>query len=159
MSDARRVQVNLAGFPSHIFKIDGERFFGVNSVTFDEKRERAFGYGMDRAHAPRGRTPGKYTPGELKIKFFKDTAITLRASLKARAADSRSIGDVVMQMRLDVDEGEIQGSIQWHDVVYTGPSHSVEESPDPTFEEWAFSFMRAETEGTTLFNSIEEPTT
>ena len=71
MIDDLRVNGNLIGWGSHILKMDGERIYGITSIGFDQKRERSYGYGMTRAHAPSGRTGGKYTPGAVKMTLRK----------------------------------------------------------------------------------------
>lgn len=156
MSDALRVNGNLIGWGSHIFKINGERIFGLMSIGWTEKRERAFGYGMTRSHAPLGRTSGKYTPGPLKTTLHKHTATALRQSLADLVDDGRSYGNAEVPVFLQYVEGDKVFTVEFELCATTGQDCTDEENPDPTKEEWEWSYMRCSQDGLTLYDSSEE---
>jgi hypothetical protein len=154
--DTLRVNGNLVSWASTIFKIYTDRFTGLVSIGWDDKRERVPGYGMNRSHAPIGRTSGKYTPGIVKVKMHKHAAIDLRFYLANLAVDGRSYGNAIFPMYLQYVESDLVSTVEFFDCATTGETCSDEESPDPRFEEWEFSTLRIRKDGLTLYDSSEE---
>ena len=152
-----RVVVNLVSWPSHKFKFDGERLFGLTAVNWDDKRERAYGYGMNRSHAPIGRTAGKYTPGAVKLTLHRHTWKLILAHLRDKAPDGRSYGNVMVDAILQVEEGDVQSTVEFRDCVVTTKNGKAEESADPNMVEIELSVMRIIEDGATLYDSSEEP--
>jgi hypothetical protein len=112
---------------------------------------------MNRSHAPIGRTAGKYTPGVLKIKFHKHTAVAMRTLLATYAEDGKSYGNARVDNYLQYVEPQTMqvSTVQFLDCTTTGENCADEESADPRFEEWEFSVMRIITDGMTLYDSTE----
>jgi len=156
MSDDLRVNGNLIGWGSHILKIDGERWFGITGINFGEKRERSFGWGMTRSHAPLARTGGKYTPGAVKMTMWKHTAVALRKKLASKASDGRSYGNAEVPVFLQCVEGDKTSTTEFDQMTTTGIDCSDEENADGTKEEWEWSAMRIRRDGLTLYDSSEE---
>lgn len=157
MLDQVRVNGNLISWASTQLKINGEILNGLVSISWDEKRERAFGYGMSRSHGPRGRTAGKYTPGNVKIKANKDSVIAMRDYLGALADDGRSFGNTRFPIILQyVEPGQLPSTVVFEDCAVVSLTASDEESPDPRYEEWEFSTMRIRTDDLTLYDSSVE---
>ena len=154
-SDDLRVNGNLIGWGSHILRIDGERWYGVTSVGWEQSRERTFGWGMNRAHAPISRTPGKYVPGALKMTLYKHTASALRESLATLADDGTSYGNVSVPIFLQYAEGDNTTTVEFDDACVTKESGDDEENPDPTKETWEWSVTRILNDGLTLFDASE----
>lgn len=150
--DEVRVQGKLVSWASNIFKINGVRYFGVTSVSWDQSRERPFGYGQNRSGLPRGQASGKYVPGTLKVKMFTDTAIALRKDLAALADDSKSYGEVEVPATNQVAEGAFKSTAEFIRCSVTKETPGVEESGEPTQEEWEFSTHGILTDGLSLFN-------
>jgi hypothetical protein len=156
MSDDLRVNGHLIAWGSHILKINGTRWFGITGISWDEKRERSFGWGMARSHAPSGRTPGKYTPGALKTTAWRHTAGALREYLASLVDDSRSYGNAIVPIFLQYVEGSKVFTVEFEDAAPTGITVSDEENADPNKEEWEWSVMRIRNDGLTLYDSSEE---
>jgi hypothetical protein len=150
-----RVNGNLIGWGSHILRIDGDRAIGVTAINWDQARERAYGAGMNRAHAPIGRTGGKYLPGALKTTMYKHTAIALREKLAAQASDQQSYGNVAVPIFLQVAEGDVTSTTEFEECVVTKESSDAEENPDPEKEVWEWSVMRILNNGLSLFDDTE----
>jgi hypothetical protein len=153
--DELRVNGNLIGWGSHLMKVDGERVIGVLSVAWDQARERVYGYGMNRAHAPIGATSGKYTPGVLKMGMYKHTATALRARFASLADDGVSYGNPRVPIFLQYVEGDHTTTVEFEDCAITKDGGSDEENPDPTKEEWELQVMRIKVDGLTLYDSTE----
>lgn len=153
--DELRVNGNLIGWGSHLFKLDGERVIGVTAVAWDQSRERAYGYGMNRAHAPIAATAGKYTPGVVKMTMYKHTASAVRARLASLAEDGVSYGNVRVPGFLQYVEGDKVTTIDFEEMAVVKDGGSDEENPDPTKEEWEFQVMRIKNDGLTLYDSTE----
>ena len=156
--DQVRINGNAVSWSSTIFKIAGERVTGVASVAWDQKRERTLVYGMNRSHAPIGRTAGKYTPGVLKCKFLKHTAVAMRTLLATYADDGKSYGNARVDNYLQYVEPNTLNvsTVEFLDCCVVSEGDSDEESADARFEEWEFSVMRIITDGTTEYDSSQE---
>jgi|SRR6185295_9212836 len=150
-----RVNGNLIGWGSHILRIDGDRIYGVTAISWDHSRERAYGAGMNRAHAPVGRTSGKYVPGTLKMTMYEHTAIALREKLAALASDETSYGNVAVPIFLQVAEGEKTATVEFEECCVVKEGSDAEENPDPKKQTWEWSPMRIINNGFTLFDDTE----
>lgn len=156
MADDQRLEKNLVSWGSHIFKIDGVRWFGLTNIEFDEKNEPAYGYGMTRSHAPISRTAGKYTPGVVKLTWHKHSAILFNQYLANRAPDGKSIGKVVFQAMLQVSEDDIVSETELVNCRVMSRASKAEENPDPNMRDIEIHVMRIIEDGTTLYDSTEE---
>lgn len=154
-NDDLRVNGNLIGWGSHILRIDQDRWYGITAIDWEQSRERAFGYGMNRAHAPIGRTPGKYIPGPLKMTMYKHTAQALRATLALSAVDGASYGNVAVPIFLQYAEGENTTTLEFDDACVVKETGADEENPDPTKEVWEWSVTRILSDGLALFDASE----
>lgn len=154
MADIREVNGNEVSWGSFYCKIDGERYYGINSVSYGHGRERAKGYGMDRSQAPSRRSRGKYTTEPLKVRFYKRTADELRRALAAKSPSGTSYGDVEFEAVLQYVEGEgpeaVSGHIEFLRCVYSKVTATIEEGPDLVVEEIEFDVMAIRENGLTL---------
>lgn len=151
MSDAIRVNGNQFSWGSISVKINGDRYYGFTAIGYGDSRERVMAYGMGRAHAPRGRSLGKYTTEPVTLTGWKDTMAALRSAL-AQAGDGTSFGDTVCQIVVQyVEAGNTPVTVELEDCVMTKATSTDEESPDPSKEEAEFSCMRIRRNGLTLF--------
>jgi hypothetical protein len=157
MSDQAILQNNLVSWGSHIFKIDGERWYGLTAFSGGtDKLERAYGYGMNRSHAPVGRSAGKYTPPTPGFTMHVSTYVKFIQYLKSKAPDQRSIGNVEFHLMLQVSEGDIQSDMQWYRCTLAERTPKAEENAEGQTREVVLSCMRYMEDGTTLYNSSEE---
>lgn len=157
MSDEAILQNNLVSWGSHILKIDGVRWFGVTAFTGGtDKLERAYGYGMNRSHAPIARAAGKYTPPTPGFTMHAHTYRRFIDYLKNRAPDRRSIGKVEFHLMLQVREGSLTSDMEWRRCTLTERNPKAEENVEGQTREVVLSCMRYIEDGTTLYDSSEE---
>lgn len=156
MADTFRVNGNIHSWASMIAKANNERFYGFNEITYGDKRERQYAYGMGRHQAPRGRTHGKYTIEPVKIGGPKSSIQALRAGLAALSPDGVSYGDVEFQFTLQYFESEDSPiTVVIERLVIVGNSVSDSESADVGKDEVECSAMLIRRNGLSLFDSIE----
>lgn len=155
MGDSVRVNQNMYSWGSIVLKLpNGDRFYGFNSVSFADKRERVKVYGMGRHHAPRGRTRGKYSTDPVKLSGPKGTVHAFRLALATLATDGRSIGDVEFTANVQfVETGELPMDVLIERCVLSSDSSSHEENPDPLKDEIELDCMLIRRNGMTLFDS------
>jgi hypothetical protein len=157
MSDQYYINGNQYGWASIVLKFAGDVFTGFRSISYGDKRERSYAYGMGRPGQPRGRTAGKYTPDEIKLGGFKGSAQILLDTLAASASDQRSYGNVEIEITvqyLETSSGanEVPILVEMHNCVVTGVASSEEEGPDALADEITLSTMGIVRNGTTLYD-------
>lgn len=154
MSDEIRINGNQFSWGSIILKIDGERFYGLTSLSYGDKRVRKKTYGMGKAQAPRGRTRGKYEPDPGKIGGAKSTVQALIDLLASKSSDGKSFGNVSFEALAQyIDEGENPITVRLEDCVVTGHASSESEGQDELNDELEIDYMRVYRNGKTLFDS------
>jgi hypothetical protein len=161
MSDQIRVNGNQYSWGSIVLRVDGEPFTGFTSISFGDKRERAYAYGMGRAQAPRGRTRGKYTPEPVKLTGFAGSVQILRQALAALSSTGRSYGNVESEITVQYVENEggsneVPIIVQLHRCTVTSDLSSEEESPDPSKCELEMQAMYVERNGYTLYDPNDD---
>ena len=151
MSDLRRVNGNVIGWGSMTLKIGSERYTGVLELSYNDKRDRAYVYGLGPAQAPRGRTSGKYTMENVKIKVTKSTGVAIRDAL-ARLSDSGTCyGDPTFSGSVEyVERDDTPEFVTFEDLVYISQSESHAEGIDALVEEIEMQAMRIYRNGLTL---------
>lgn len=153
MSDAIRVNGNQFSWGSISVKVNGEKFYGFTSIGYGDSRERVMAYGMNRSHAPRGRSSGKYATEPVTITGWKDSMAKLRQAL-AQAGDGVSYGNTICQIVVQYVEGTNDPvTVELDDCVWTKSTSTDEESADPLKEEAEFSCMRIRRNGLTLYGA------
>lgn len=156
MADQVRINGNLYSWSSVKFLIDGDPYTGITSITYADKRERAYGYGMGRHHAPHGRSAGKYTPDPVKVTMWRGAAQAARTALAALALDQISYGNVRFVASVQyIEIGEVPINVTIEGCVWTANSATDEESPDPLKEEVELNPMLIRRNGLVLFDSTE----
>ena len=91
MPDPNLVRVNntLYGWNSSRLTIDGDPFTGgLVAIEHAQKRERKLVHAGSPNGRPKGWTSGKYSVPTLKMRFLKDSAAALKASLAVLGAGS-----------------------------------------------------------------------
>jgi hypothetical protein len=152
--DLVSINGNQLSWGSCSFAVDGIPIIGVKGCKYADKRERVKSYGAGRAHAPRGRTRGKYT-AEASGTFHKDTASSLRAYLAARGGGA-TYGDTEFTFGVQYFESDTGlVDVQLQRCVYSGTDATDEENPDPLFEEVVLDPMLIVRNGLTLFDADE----
>ena len=154
MADQIRVNGNMVGWGSITIRLDDEVFSGFDSISYGDKRERVKHYGMGRAHAPRGRTSGKYTVENTKLRGPKGTVMALRTALARRAADGKSYGNVEFPIVVQyVESGEVPITVELERNAIVSDVSSDDESGDPSKEEIECDTMLIRRNGLTLFDN------
>lgn len=155
MADQDPVRINGKAFSwaSTSFKLGSLPITGITDVTYGDKLEKAYAYGMNRSHAPIARTKGKYVPDPLKITVHRHTAHAIREALAKGSPDGKSTGSTSKTVTIQSVEGDLP--VQTVEAVGcelaedTG-THS--ENADPEKEELTFSVMFYRRNGKTLFD-------
>ena len=81
MADEIRINGIAHSWGSTKLKIDGERYSGITSISYSDKLETSFGYGMGKSHKPRAQSRGKYSAEQIVMKVQTSTAQAIRDTL------------------------------------------------------------------------------
>lgn len=155
MADEIRVNGNQHSWGSITVKVDGDRFYGFTSIGYADSRERVKAYGMGRAHAPRGRSRGKYQTEPVTLTGWKGSVQQLRQAL-ADAGDGESYGDTIFQIVVQyVEADDTPITVELEDCVFVKNTTSEEEGPDPLKEDIEIDCMRIRRNGLVLFDNSE----
>ncbi len=156
MSDEVRVNGNQLSWGSITLKIDQAKYFGFTAISFGDKRERTYAFGINRSQAPRGRSRGKYTPEPVALTGWKGSVQQVLQAL-ADAGGGASYGDYEFQIVVEYfEENDEQITVELDDCVVTGVTASEEEGPDPLKTELEISCMRVRRNGLTLYDNSED---
>lgn len=155
MADEVRVNGNAMGWASVEFKVGGERFYGVKSISYSDSRTRSKVWGMGRHQAPRGQTSGKYDVDPVQVTIEKESAKALRAALAAKSADSKSFGSVEFEIVVQYTEGARNVTDELHRCTWSKSTSKSEEGPDALYEDVEFNCLQIEWDGKTLFDGSE----
>jgi hypothetical protein len=163
-------QGRVCSWSDNRFKVWDEVLTGVTKISYGVKRNRTLAYGQSRAHAPIGKTNGKFEPETLKVTMHRHTwsgvggySTGLRQSLMDQASDGKSIGNVdnipiLVQLYNPggSSSGPVESTIEFQGCALVSDAKSIEENPDPEFVELEFIFERCIEDGATLYDSSEE---
>jgi hypothetical protein len=150
------VNGNQFSWGSIVLKLNQERFTGFTAISYSDKRERVKAYGMGRAHAPRGRSRGKYTIDPVKVTGWTRSVQSFREALAALAADGLSYGDIEFQILVQyIETTEAEIDVEIDRCVWMSNNTSNEENPDPLKEEVEFDAMLIRRNGLVLFDNSE----
>ena len=148
-----RVRINgiAHSWGSCKLKIAGERVAGVLSISYSDKLETAFGYGMTRAHGPRSQSRGKYSAEPISMKVTKSTAQEIREML-ARRGDGISYGIVMVPIVLQYLEPDDKPiTVEFEDCRLVENSASDEEGFDELSEELKWTTFGIRRNGLALY--------
>jgi hypothetical protein len=151
MSDRILYNGNLVGWSSYLLKINGLSYTNLTEVSDGDKLERAYGYGMSRSHKPIGKTPGKYTPDPLKIKFYQHSRGLLMNDLVQTSPDNSLANVPDFPVFLQYLERETTSSTLFVDCSVTSIVESITESNEGVMCEVEFMPLYIERDGITLF--------
>lgn len=154
--DSITVNGNQYDWGSVQVTIDGIPLIGVAGIKYSDKRERSFAYGTGKAHAPRGRTRGKYS-AEAGITLWKDSADDFRLYLASRDPSfSGSFGNTEFLLDVQYFEDDLGlVDVQLLRCCVVGDDSSEEENADPTKEEFGLSVFQIVRNGVTLFDNSD----
>lgn len=153
MANEVRINGNTLSWGSTICRINGISQNWLTSISYSDKRERAVVYGMGRHHAPRGRTLGKYSVENGKLKGPKGDVQGFLDYLATLSPNGQSFGDSRFDVVLQFIEAEQAVTVELEDCRVVGVSASDEESAEALQDEVEISIMRVRRNGKTLFDS------
>jgi hypothetical protein len=155
MADQVRINGVIHSWASVYFKLAGERFYGIKSISYGDSRSRSKGYGMGRHYAPRGRTSGKYEVDPVAVTCEKATAKALRDKA-AQLAGGSSFGNAEFEIVVQyVEAGNDTITDTIEQCTFSKEAAKAEENPDPTVEDLEFDAMRIKWNGLTLYDTSE----
>ena len=156
MADLKRVNGNQISWGSAVAKVDGDRYHGFTEVSFGDKRERAYTWGMGKHQAPRGRSRGKYTPEPVKIKGPVASIEALCSALAAKSSTGTSYGDTEFQFTVQFSESdELPLTIEIERCVVVSRVASHSEGSEALQEELELSCMKVRRNGNVLFDESD----
>jgi hypothetical protein len=151
MADEIRINGIAHSWGSTKLKIAGERYSGVMSISYSDKLETAFGYGMGREHKPRAQSRGKYSAEQIVMKVHTSTAQSIRNML-ANRGNGASYGMVnvpIVLQYLEPDEGA--NTVEFEDCRLVEDGSSDEEGSDLLSVELKWSTFGIMRNGLTLY--------
>lgn len=152
MADQVRINGNALSWGSIRVKVADEVFSGFTKLEYGDKRERGKVWGMGKAHGPRARSRGKYTPDPVKLGGPKSTMQALRARLAALSPNGVAYGSTIFQITAEyVENGDDPVLVEVEDCVLVANTTSEEENPDPLKEDVEIDCMRIRRNKLTLF--------
>jgi hypothetical protein len=157
MSDQVFVNGRAFSRSSCQLKMEGEEFFGFDTIEFGQSRERGIKYGSGKSAGPRARTGGRYKAKELVFGFQLDTAAAVKKSLARRASDGKSYGNPDVLWTLNVEEPGLEPQFyEFLNATLDDEATSVEDSTEGTVEKQTFNPMRIKQNGLSLYDQSEE---
>ncbi|WP_437606256.1 hypothetical protein WMF20_35390 [Sorangium sp. So ce834] len=141
-------------------KVDNDEFYGFTGVDYEEKLERAFAWGMDKAGVPRGVTKGKYSVEGSSIKMYKASALALIEALARKSPGGKSYGHVLFHLTLQYVEEDISVTEELFGCRIAGAKRSIAQGPDAAIDEIPITVMYAKIsgpniQGLTLFDNSQ----
>lgn len=85
MSDQPRINGVAQSWASISLVVADQRYYGVKEITFGDKIEAPFGYGLGAAYAPQRQGRGKYSTDPVVLKCYRSTAEQIRTALAAQS--------------------------------------------------------------------------
>ncbi len=153
MANEVRINGNVISWGSVICRINGIPQNWPTSISYSDKRERAVVYGMGRHHAPRGRTLGKYSVENPKLKGPKADVSGFLDYLASLSTDGNSFGDVRFDIVVQYIEDEQSVTVEIEDCRVVGVTASDEESADALQDEVEIHAMRLRRNGKSMFDA------
>jgi len=151
MSDEIRINGIAHSWGSTKLKIDGERYSGVMSISYSDKLETAFGYGMGKAQRPRAQSRGKYSAEQVVMKVQTSTAQAIRDMLADRG-DGTSYGVVTVPIVLQYLEPDDEPiTVEFEECRLVEDGSSDEEGGDVLTVELKWSTFGIIRNGKTLY--------
>lgn len=153
MPDTPRVNNNQYGWGSLETEVAGQRLFGYTEISFKDTRNRSYTYGQNRSQKPRGRTSGKYDPGQVTLTGY---ASSISAFLKALAnlSGTSSFGNAPFEIIINaVEDGEeTPMTVLIEDCRVTSVGESWSEGEDALMQDLEIQPMCIRRNGLVLFD-------
>jgi hypothetical protein len=137
---------NEFSWSSYTLRVDATEITDIKGVKYAEEVEGADPvYGASRV--PRGRTAGRYKPGDASVTFYRSGWVAFLATAGTNYGSKRFT--LIHQWV----EGSDVHTAKLEDCRILGSDHSAEEGTDASEVEVKFSFLRCIQDGTELVAS------
>ena len=156
MADSVLINGAMHSWSSTSFKLGGEKYTGITSIGYGDKRSRTKAYGLNRSYGAVGRTGGKYEVDSLKIKAYKATAQSIRSQLAALSDDGVSYGNAEVPATLQFIEGTDVITVEFERCAMIADASTTDEKPDPLTDDLEFDVMKIRRNGLVLFDATGE---
>jgi hypothetical protein len=157
MADQVRINGAQVSWGSIKVKIAGETFHGFTSLSYGDKLEVVKSYGMGKAHAPRGRSRGKYIIDPVKLAGPPSSMEALRVKLASMSSDSESYGMVEFLIVAQyLEPGEPPMTAEIEGCRYIATVENREESAEVLKDECEIDAMLIRRNGKTLFETTPQ---
>ena len=156
MADSVLINGAMHSGSSTSFKLGGEKYTGITSIGYGDKRSRTKAFGATRSYGAVGRTGGKYEVDNLKLKAYKAAANQIRAQLAALSDDGVSYGNAEVPATLQFIEGTDVITIEFERCAMVADSSTADEKPDPLTDDLEFDVMKIRRNGLVLFDATGE---
>lgn len=153
MANDVRINGNAMSWGSVICRLNGIEQHWLVSISYSEKRERGKVYGMGRHHSPRGRSSGKYSVENVKIKGPKTDVQGFLEYLAGLSNDGISYGNVKFPLFVQYVEDSATVTDEIVDCVVASVADTAEESVEGIMTEVELDAMYLVRNGKTLFDS------
>lgn len=151
MSDEIRINGIAHSWGSVKLKIAGERYSGISSISYSDKLETSFGYGMGKAQRPRAQSRGKYSAEQVVMKALASTAQALRDMLADRG-DGVAYGTVTVPIVLQyLEPDDTPITVEFEDCRLVEDGSSDEEGGDVLTAELKWTTFGIIRNGKTLY--------
>lgn len=153
----KKIRVNGSEYDgSIIVTIQGEEFSGPSSISYDDKVERAKTYGATgRRRKPRGRTLGKYTPGDPVMKGPKKGMKEIADKLAALGGGNIAFPEFLVTVSYIDNLGQSVTDMLEETCVSSRKTEVDTTGTDAVVEEWGLDIMGIKWGGNqTLYNQI-----
>lgn len=151
--DAPRVNGNQLSWGSMFIRVQGLDLYGSTEISYGVKRERTKAYG--RGPRPRGRTRGKVTFENPKLKIARDSWRKLQAILASQSADGTSYGNTEFGLFVEGAEKDELFYASLQRCVVVGVSESDSEGADPSVTELELDTMEIKENGKVIYSDGE----
>lgn len=147
MADPQIINGSTYAYSSISLELDGFPYFGVLEVTYADKVEVAYGYGLTPGHAPLRRTRGKYSVDDPKITMAGPAGRVWMDTLGLKALGN-GYGEVAFPVTVTYGELGLPLVVDvLEDCRIIGTSVSNAESSDENKIEFTLSCMRIKWNG------------
>jgi hypothetical protein len=151
----KRINGRFYSWASISIRINSTLITAIKSISYSDSRTPVKGYGAGRAHAPLGRTSGKYETAPVTCSIEKVECQELRKAL-ADAAGGKSFGETEFQIVVQYDDNGKHITDTLDRCVWTKNSTSADDGGDPLYEEVEFDCMSISWNGVNLFADEEQ---
>ena len=129
----------------------------VAEFSWSHKREKSFGYALNKAQGPVKQSFGKYVPGGVKFKGYKGGVQKMREKIAALSESGTCYGEVLFPIMLQfINSNEAPIDQVFNGCSWDEESSTVSDSADPLQDELAFTFWNTSINGVTLNDTSEE---